>query len=332
MSRAWEIAGFFAVSAAVHGVALAGLGAVTGGGASGSGGVDTVTLAAAPESLAALAERWQDAPAVAASPAHLPDRQAETTPLRNDMAALVEDLPALVQATTLPAPSGGLDMPSIPHSPAPIGAPDVADPPRLAAFAVPVPEVNAPTTVPPAPPSHGARPAGPATLSQPEAPTLGSELARAHSSRATAVSPRPVRRPDSGSVPQFRDENAPRSAPRPAQQAAGDASGTREGEAPRESAGARGPDPSLVAEWGGRIQARIQRQVPRGARAEGQLVLRLNVARSGALLSVAVVRSSGQSALDEAGIDAVRRAGRFPAAPAGLDAPSFTFDLPIAFR
>ncbi|OOY17795.1 TonB family protein [Thioclava sp. DLFJ4-1] len=90
---------------------------------------------------------------------------------------------------------------------------------------------------------------------------------------------------------------------------------------------------SLMGSWGGEIRARIERakQTPSGAGA-GRVVVALNIARDGRLIGASVAQSSGHAALDRAALDAVRRAGRFPAAPQGLSKPSYSFSLPMAFR
>jgi protein TonB len=43
------------------------------------------------------------------------------------------------------------------------------------------------------------------------------------------------------------------------------------------------------------------------------------------------LKSSGDSRLDRAALDAVKRAGRFPAAPQGFSKATMTFDLPVSF-
>jgi len=91
---------------------------------------------------------------------------------------------------------------------------------------------------------------------------------------------------------------------------------------------------SLIAEWGGTIRARIERakRPPSGAgRGRGVTTVRLTVTRAGQLASASVARSSGNPALDQAALSAVRRAGRFPPAPAGLSDPTYRFAVEIQF-
>ena len=77
--------------------------------------------------------------------------------------------------------------------------------------------------------------------------------------------------------------------------------------------------------------ARIERARPR-VNGAGQVTLTLRIWRDGTLNGLGVARSSGNQALDEAALTAVRRAGRFPAAPDGLRDASYAFNLPIRFR
>jgi periplasmic protein TonB len=100
---------------------------------------------------------------------------------------------------------------------------------------------------------------------------------------------------------------------------------------PEVSAGAA---QSLLADWGGSLRRKVERARRSPAGAEGQtgkVTLRLSVAVSGKVLGVAVLRSSGVAALDNAAVDAVRRAGRLPKAPKGLVAASYDFNLPVVF-
>jgi periplasmic protein TonB len=91
---------------------------------------------------------------------------------------------------------------------------------------------------------------------------------------------------------------------------------------------------TLMADWGGRLRAKVDRarRYPAGADgATGKVTLRLTVASSGQVLAVRVTASSGQAALDRAALEAVKRAGRLPKAPAGLDRKSYSFNLPVLF-
>jgi protein TonB len=90
----------------------------------------------------------------------------------------------------------------------------------------------------------------------------------------------------------------------------------------------------LAANWGAKIRARIEKRkrYPLAADgASGTVTVRLTITRSGALADLSIAASSGNAALDEAAIKAVRAAGRFPAAPEGLPEDSTTFTLPMRF-
>lgn len=91
---------------------------------------------------------------------------------------------------------------------------------------------------------------------------------------------------------------------------------------------------NLRAKWGATIRARIERakRYPSAAgRVGGTVTVRLSVTRGGDLASVALAASSGNAALDAAALEAVRRAGRFPPAPTGLNDPTYGFSLTIRF-
>ncbi|WP_439137142.1 TonB family protein [Roseicyclus sp.] len=270
MRRIAEIAAFLGLSAAVHAGVMAGFSdGQAGPQAMGDGGTDRVTLAAAPESIAALAARWAMPPQPVISPTTL---QAPQMPV---LAAPAMPIPErAVQALTLP------DAPILPRADAPPLAPGMAD--------------SAPSPLSP---------------------------------NALAQSPRPLARPDVA--------NAPASTPQAPRLAQGQGGGQTSGAAPAPAQ----PTPALnqaqrqnlMAAWGGQIMARIERARPR-VNAAGQVTLTLRIGRDGTLGALGVARSSGDQALDEAALSAVRRAGRFPAAPDALREASYAFTLPIRFR
>ena len=92
--------------------------------------------------------------------------------------------------------------------------------------------------------------------------------------------------------------------------------------------------PGLMARWGGQIRARIEarKSAPQGAWPEGSATVRITVDRDGRLTAAGIVASSGDARLDRAALDAVKRAGRLPAAPDRLGLDKATFDLPVSFR
>lgn len=268
MRRLAEIIAFLGLSAAVHAGVMAGFGDSIGGPqAQGQAGADRITLAAAPESMAALATRWSEPPQPMISPTALHAPQMVAPPM----------LPRL----ELAAP--GLSMP---HA------------------------------------SALARPDAP-----PLAPGMTDSAPPPPSPNAVAQSPRPLARPDVA--------NAAASTPQAARLAQGQGGGQTSGNATASAqstpALSQAQRQSLMAEWGGQIMGRIERARPR-VNAAGQVTLSLRVARDGTLAALGIARSSGNQALDEAALSAVRRAGRFPAAPDALRAASYAFNLPIRFR
>ncbi|REC58632.1 TonB family protein, partial [Rhodosalinus sediminis] len=88
----------------------------------------------------------------------------------------------------------------------------------------------------------------------------------------------------------------------------------------------------LMAAWGGRIVASLERakRYPRGMRGGGVVRLRLTVSHSGELAGVRVARSSGYDRLDRAAVEAARRA-RLPEAPEAMPAGAYPFTLAMRF-
>lgn len=90
--------------------------------------------------------------------------------------------------------------------------------------------------------------------------------------------------------------------------------------------------PAAKARWGGSIRSAVERRkaYPANTRARGKVVLTVAVSSNGRLASVKVKRSSGNRALDNAALRAVKRA-RFKAAPKGVKSGMHYFSLPISF-
>lgn len=145
--------------------------------------------------------------------------------------------------------------------------------------------------------------------------------------------PRPRPQQESEPQPQARKAEQP-SAGRAQQKAAGSGGSTQAGRSGGAAAAAgSGQQAKLQSIWGAKIRARIERRkrYPAGASGKGTVVVRLTVARSGQLLSHRVARSSGDAAFDQAALQAVARAGSFPAAPEKLGLSQLTFNLPMSF-
>lgn len=221
------------------------------------------------------------------------------------MAALVAEWdrppPTPAPAATAMTPPDAED--DLPLRPLPADAPPVA--PRAA---VPL----SPPTVDAAPVAEAAPPA-PAPLVRPKT--------------------RPEKRAEPVAAPRPDRQDA---APQAARKAAGAGGGAQAGEGGQARAAtlsqARIDD--LTAGWGAQIRARIEKRkrYPSDADgATGSVTVRLTVTRAGTLAGVAVSRSSGHDALDAAAVKAVQSAGKFPAAPKGLDQESYSFTLAMKF-
>jgi protein TonB len=285
-----------------------------GGGRAGAGGTATVTLAATGPDIAALADSWSVAPAAPA-----------TAPARIDRPASPAVSPSLVPASAPPSdprPAGRPAQPLAATGPA-LGPPPDAAPQEPTPVAVP--DAGPAPTLPAAETAAAPMPARPADR-VPAALAMAGADADPVRPVVDAVSPRPPARPATlDTAARAPDPVAPT-------RAAGLGGG-----AVAQTGGAGSPEPtegqrrSLLATWGGAIRARVARALrrPAGARASGEVWLTLTVDRQGALLAVWVSGPSGNAALDRAALDAVRRAGRFPPAPAALDGASHVFDLPV---
>jgi protein TonB len=336
MRRAVEILGFLGLSAAVHAGVVTGLGEGFGGPqGQGAGGVSQATLQAAPESLAALADRWSTAPDTPQAPQALqaPDMASTTPDIRPETAVQSlsrPDLPTLPQTDRAPTRSA-------------TAPPPAWRAPALDQTAPSLPQATAPTpTAPTAQADSAPRRSAPPTLAQPTltepAPTTDTVPAPAPGGTTLAAlqSPRPPQRPEGlAPPPRAAPQAAAPSTPQPARVASGQGGGATQGAAPTpqpaQPALSAGQRQSLMSQWGAQIMARIERARPR-VRGSGQVVLALQITRDGGLAGLSVARSSGDAALDNAALSAVQRAGRFPAAPTGLTDASYGFSLPIRFR
>lgn len=230
------------------------------------------------------------------------------------LAAADADLQALVDSwdrVELPEPE--LTLPPSPptiEAPPEIALPELATaPPLPAAPKAPAPAAAAPDS----PPAPQAAPAPPKPTAKP---------APKQSRREPAETPRKP----GGATASVAGQRAAGSGGRGAQGVNGSA------DVPSLT---EGVIRSARAEWGAAIRARIERQkrYPTAAgRTQGRVTVFLTVTRAGELAAARIATGSGNAALDAAALDAVRRAGRFPPAPASLTEASYSFTLPISFR
>lgn len=346
-----EGAAFLAVALAAH---IGGFALLTQGGegAGGDGGAGQITLEGGGPGHAALVAAWEAPPELVPPPELQPEAMTGPADMAGELPPLPgPDAPAFapLQGMTPPeAPAEPLPdtlpdtappAPPVAWAPPPEPAPDLPDPssahdalpplstaptPALSSLLAPMPEAPAPDTAPP-------DTALPDTTPPP--PPLASAEPPGRSPHPPArPEPRPEPRAEPGTGP--RTPAAPAAAPAPAQRAAGSGAQGQAGLAAgtRQTSRAGVDTGGLVAQWGGAVRAAIQRVQRRPAHIHGTgtVVLRLEVHADGRLLRVAVQQGSGHAALDQAALDAARRA-RIPAAPEGLSG-TFQFNLPVRFR
>src|SRR5690606_25784498 len=76
--------------------------------------------------------------------------------------------------------------------------------------------------------------------------------------------------------------------------------------------------------------ARVARSVR--ARGRGEVLVAFSVGLNGRVRSARVARSSGVDSVDQAALQAVRRASPFPPIPANAGRATWEFSVPLAFR
>lgn len=222
------------------------------------------------------------------------------------------DMPAQSEAPAAPPPE--TTLPEVPQAEAP---PQLAAPLALAqpvAEAPPTADVSLPP--PEAPPKQAKPSAAPL-------PLAAREPAPKRPSPKQAEQPK-VEKP--AAKPKAEKSRKTKAAQGQSQKAAGRGGGDTAGTAKPSKA----QTANLARQWGAAIQARIERRLRKSV-GVGRVTVQVTVARSGQLLAMKIARSSGQPALDEAAMRAVRAAGRLPDAPKGFAADSHSFNLPLRF-
>jgi len=343
-----EFAGFLVLAVALHLALAIRLPAPDGGSTTGGqGGAAEVSLAAAPPGMAELVEAWETPPDPAATvdpvaPQAPPEAEAPPADLpaadAPPPAAAPAPAPDAAAAETAPPPPPALSAPLPPAPQMPVALPDMA----------PLPDS-------PAVPDRPAAPDRPVPqqpeMARPDVPQTD-DVAEADrdtppppvSAQAVASSLRPRERPDrpapqpAAREPEQRQtrQAAPAGSnrPRAAQQSAGTGGSSRAGVAQQAAPQRLGPaaEQRLVATWGAQIRSRIERRKTHPGGRGGRVVVRLTVSRGGQITGAGIARSSGVAALDQAAMNAIRRAGRMPAAPAGLTQGAYSFNLPMDFN
>ncbi|TQS71499.1 TonB family protein [Rhodobacteraceae bacterium] len=293
--RIIELSVFAGLAAGLH-VAVFGLIPQQAGAVSAGAQGDTlVSLEAADESVAEMVESWETVEAPQ------PEVSLPATPPQMQMPDI--SLPQMADAPPAPPKTAALETPKMPEMPD-----DLSQMP---------PET---TEAPPPPPER---------------------FAPEQSARPKARPDRPKPAPKKTARPQQTQRDAPvrekASTSSAAQRAAGQGNRGAQGQQGQAKAAtvSKAQSANLQAQWGAQIRQRIERRkrYPSAARgASGRVVVRVSVTRSGQLAGVSLAQSSGNGAIDQAAVQAVQRAGRFPAAPSGLGGASYSFSLPMTFQ
>ena len=89
-----------------------------------------------------------------------------------------------------------------------------------------------------------------------------------------------------------------------------------------------------VARYPNQVLSKLRRALryPRGAGgAAGEVQVQFTVSAGGSPSGIRIARSSGNAAIDQAGLDTVARASPFPPIPAGANRSNWAFTVPLAF-
>ncbi len=87
-----------------------------------------------------------------------------------------------------------------------------------------------------------------------------------------------------------------------------------------------------IRNYAAAVRARIARNKPAGSTRSGSVVLAFTLSSSGNLISARIAQSSGDGALDQAALTALRRASPFPPPPDSTTANQLKFSIPFYFR
>ncbi len=87
-----------------------------------------------------------------------------------------------------------------------------------------------------------------------------------------------------------------------------------------------------VLSYAARVRAKVARNRPPGNGHRGTARVSFGVSQSGGLSYVGLARSSGNAALDQAAVSAVRRAAPFGSPPSGASSGQLRFSVPFYFR
>ena len=86
-----------------------------------------------------------------------------------------------------------------------------------------------------------------------------------------------------------------------------------------------------VAKYPSEVLRKLRRALRSSNGPRGEVVVRFTVLANGQVTDVGIGSSSGNGAVDQAGLATVDRAAPFPGIPAAANRSSWTFDVPLAF-
>lgn len=184
-------------------------------------------------------------------------------------------------------------------------------------------------------------------------PRMHDPLAEATPQVETAPPPKPVPKPVVKKPPEPKPKPKPKAKPKPQEKAKPSTRNTAasSGQDVQKAAGAggsaqagasgkadvktlsKGKEAKLRSIWGAKIRTRVERRKRSvSGKAKGRVAkVSITVSNSGQLLGVSLAKSSGMDKVDQEALAAVKRAGKFPKAPKGMNRPSYTLQLPIRF-
>ncbi|MDB5613713.1 MAG: hypothetical protein JWQ22_1366 [Devosia sp.] len=86
-----------------------------------------------------------------------------------------------------------------------------------------------------------------------------------------------------------------------------------------------------VAKYPSDVLRKLRRALRSNSGPRGEVVVRFTVLANGQVTDLSIGRSSGNGAVDQAGLATVSRAAPFPVIPSAAKRSSWTFDVPLAF-
>lgn len=276
-----------------------------------------VSAAAILSGAAALALTAQRAP----GPAIFLDL-SQAVPTAAAVAAVADPAPRVVdEAPALDAPAAAAEA-----APPPPGAEAAPDLPQAVALPATLPDLPAVADLALPPP-----PQTPVPETAPEKP-VEPKVARVEPEPKPRPEPRPESKPEEPRQEPKPEE--PRQEPEPKKKPAEAAPATTRAKVAAASAATATKASARAVAGGGVSPASYAKAVMKKVRAtkkkkgagRGAVVIGFTVAANGGLASVQVVRSSGNAALDQVGVDHIRRAAPFPAPPADAGR-SFSFEF-----